>query len=287
MLLFLSTGAALLEALQNLDGQRRLEEPDPHQVWYGILLWKHQVLTLYQRGVEQTRLFTIVYDILLPPANLFIVHLALPYVIIKGLFPLRILLPWIMRLDEWALLYYLRSPLHRSMDAAVGTSAEDDYSTAQWLDYEDDEYTSRLMEQWIYNQAFVIAVGLRIGGMIALAIWEWYQQTSQRAFQSRWSTTRLLNADSDEEKEEDQEEEEDEEEDSEDEDDEEEAKDADEDDDSDLEEQQEATDLIQSKSADKTDFAASDSSAQELNELEPLRDKADDEKHLPSSVEVS
>ena len=152
--------------------------PTPLTFFSPFATWYAHLVHLCSHTLSQCRLLSLLYDVLLPPSHFFVLHLALPYVVIKGLLPFRLLLPWPLRADELFLLRQLRS------------------------DEEGDAYTSRLLESLVERWAFLACVAVRLAvWMVGLAT-GWYGEYKAMAFERRWGTRRLRNVDDDEAKDE-------------------------------------------------------------------------------------
>ena len=162
--------------------------PTPLTFFSPFAIWYAHLVHLCCHPLDHCRLLSLLYDVLLPPSHFFVLHLALPYVVIKGLLPFRLLLPWPLRADELFLLRQLRS------------------------EEEDDAYTSRLLESAVERWMFLLCVGVRLGVWMAGVVSGWYGEYKAMAFERRWGTRRLRNVE-EEAKEEEKAEEEDEEED--------------------------------------------------------------------------
>ena len=170
--LFLGLG---LLALQSIGGGDRRDPPGPTPLTFfsSFTLWQAHLMHVLGRPLRQTRLFSLVYDVLLPPSHFFILHLALPYVVVRGLLPMRLLLPWWVRADEYVLVSYLAG------DEGVA-------------------YTSRLLESAVYRWVTLAVLMGRVGGWVNQWGREWWDAYKAAAFERRWGMRRLRNVEDDE-----------------------------------------------------------------------------------------
>ena len=158
--------------------------PTPLTFFSPFTTWNAHLVYLCSHPLSQCRLLSLLYDILLPPSHFFVLHLALPYVVCKGLLPFRLLLPWPLRADELFLLRQLRS------------------------DEENDAYTSRLLESAVERWVFLVCVGVRLAVWVVGVVGGWYADYKAMAFERRWGTRRLRNVEDEEAKEDDDDEDE-------------------------------------------------------------------------------
>ena len=154
--------------------------PTPLTFFSPFSTWYAHVVCVCQHGLAQCRLLSLIYDVLLPPSHFFVLHLALPYVITKGLLPFRLLLPWPLRADELLLLSALAS--------GGGESGG-----------EGSAYTSRLLESGVERWVYVVCIGVRVGVWSVSVLSGWYSEYKAIAFERRYTTRTLRNVDEDEE----------------------------------------------------------------------------------------
>ena len=145
--------------------------PTPLTFFSPFATWYAHLVHLCSYPLSQCRLLSLLYDVLLPPSHFFVLHLALPYVVCKGLLPFRLLLPWPLRADELFLLRQLRS------------------------EEEDDTFTSRLLESAVERWVFLVCVGVRLAVWLVGVVSGWYGEYKAMAFERRWGTRRLRNVD--------------------------------------------------------------------------------------------
>ena len=106
--------------------------------------------------------------------------LALPYVIVRGLLPLRLLLPWWVRADEYVLVSYLQG----------GGGGGEGLA-----------YTSRLLESGVYRWVMSAVLMARVGAWVHRWGKEWWAAYKAAAFERRWGMQTLRNVEDDEEEE--------------------------------------------------------------------------------------
>ena len=165
--LFLFAGMAAVQSLLALE-QRDAPGPTPLSFFSSFTLWHAHVFHVLGQPLARTRLLSLVYDVLLPPSHFFILHLALPYVVVRGLLPLRLLLPWWVRADEYVLVSYLQG------DEGLA-------------------YTSRLLESAVYRGVTGAVLAARLAGWAHMWGREWLDAYKAAAFERRWGMRRLQN----------------------------------------------------------------------------------------------
>ena len=155
----------------------------PLSFFSSFAAWQAHVQWFFTQPLARTRLVSVLYDLLLPPSHFLVLHLALPYVVVRGLLPLRLLLP--MQSLTWGVGVELLRLCFISSEPG-----------------DDAAFTARLVEQAAYRWVFLVVLAGRIGWWLLGWARDWWATYKALAFERRWGTRRLRNVEDDEDDEE-------------------------------------------------------------------------------------